>query len=265
MLCGDLKILGLLLGQQSGFTKYPCFLCEWDSRDRQQHWVKKDWPQREHLTPGSKNVLHASLVDPEKILLPPLHIKLGLMKQYVKALDKNGNCFKYLCSKFPFLSEAKLKEGIFVGPQIRNLMQDEQFENTMTKREKEAWTAFKDVINKFLGNFKDPQYENIVNTMLDKFKQLGCNMSIKVHFLHSHLNYFPENLGDVSEEQGERFHQDIKDMETRYQGRWDVAMMADYCWMLKRHSPITDYKRKTTKRSFLQKWKRFFKKQKMTN
>ena len=43
-------------------------------------------------------------------------------------------------------------------------------------------------------------------------------MSIKVHFLHSHLNRFPENLGDVSDEQGERLHQDIKVMEERYQG-----------------------------------------------
>jgi hypothetical protein len=44
-------------------------------------------------------------------------------------------------------------------------------------------------------------------------------MSLKVHFLNAHLDYFPENLGAVSEEQGERFHQDIKEMETRHQGR----------------------------------------------
>ena len=44
-------------------------------------------------------------------------------------------------------------------------------------------------------------------------------MSIKVHFLDNHLERFPENLGDFSEEQGERFHQDIKVMEERYQGR----------------------------------------------
>ncbi|KAF2351930.1 hypothetical protein FHG87_017314, partial [Trinorchestia longiramus] len=58
---------------------------------------------------------------------------------------------------------------------------------------------------------------------------LRCRMSIKIHFLHSHLHNFKENLGDVSEEQGEHFHQDIKTMEERYQGRWDSHMMADYC------------------------------------
>jgi hypothetical protein len=44
------------------------------------------------------------------------------------------------------------------------------------------------------------------------------------------MDRFPENLGSMSDEQGERFHQDIKEMETTYQGRWDSVMMADYCW-----------------------------------
>lgn len=37
-------------------------------------------------------------------------------------------------------------------------------------------------------------------------------MSIKMHFLNSHIDFFPQNLGDVSDEQGDRFHQDMKDM-----------------------------------------------------
>jgi len=42
------------------------------------------------------NIINKSLVDPSKVLLPPLHIKLGLMKQFVKALDKEGECFMYI-------------------------------------------------------------------------------------------------------------------------------------------------------------------------
>lgn len=34
---------------------------------------------------------------------------------------------------------------------------------------------------------------------------------------------FPKDLRAVSEEQGERFHQDMKDMEKKYQGRYDEA------------------------------------------
>jgi len=42
LVCGDLKILSMILGQQSGFTKYPCYLCLWDSRDRKNHYTRTD-------------------------------------------------------------------------------------------------------------------------------------------------------------------------------------------------------------------------------
>ena len=54
-------------------------------------------------------------MDMNKVLLPPLHIKLGLMKNFVKALHKNGAAFQHLFTVFPGLSAAKLEEGIFVG------------------------------------------------------------------------------------------------------------------------------------------------------
>ncbi|EFN89517.1 hypothetical protein EAI_06206, partial [Harpegnathos saltator] len=57
-------------------------------------------------------------------------------------------------------------------------------------------------------------------------------MSLKIHFLHSHLDFFPGNLGDTSDEQGERLHQDMAKIERRYQGFWDDGMMSDYCWTL---------------------------------
>ena len=62
------------------------------------------------MTPGLMNIVRKSLIDPEKIILPPLPIKLGLIKQFTKALDKAGNCFKNLIQKFPTLSDAKIKE-----------------------------------------------------------------------------------------------------------------------------------------------------------
>ena len=40
-LCGDLKIETIQFGQQSDFTKHPCFLCLWDSRDRENHYKKQ--------------------------------------------------------------------------------------------------------------------------------------------------------------------------------------------------------------------------------
>ncbi|GFT02667.1 hypothetical protein TNCV_3690721 [Trichonephila clavipes] len=49
-------------------------------------------------------------------------------------------------------------------------------------------------------------------------------MGIKIQFLHSHLDRFLQNLGDFSEEQGERFHQDLRTMEERYQGRSGLSI-----------------------------------------
>jgi len=121
-------MVGFLLGLQCGYTKFPCFLCLWDSIARAQHWIKQDWPVREKLLPGEKNVQGHPLVERSKIILPPLHIKLGIMKQFAKSLNKDGDCFKYICTKFPGSMTEKLKAGIFDGPQIRTLINDLTFQ-----------------------------------------------------------------------------------------------------------------------------------------
>ena len=87
--------------------------------------------------------------------------------------------------------------------------------------------------------------------MLACFEAFGCRMSLKVHFSHARLDYFLLNLGDMNDEHGERFHQDIKSMETRYQGRLDVSMMADYCWCLKRDCKCSEVARKAKRRKFM--------------
>jgi TRAP-type uncharacterized transport system substrate-binding protein len=64
------------------------------------------------------NVENQPLVDTSKILLPSIHLNDGLMKNVVKTMNQEEAAFTDLREKFPKLSEAKLKEGIFIGPQI---------------------------------------------------------------------------------------------------------------------------------------------------
>ena len=192
------------------------------------------------------DVLNDPLVDRDRILFPPLHIELGLIKQFTKALDKNGD----LCRAFPGLTMEKLKVGIFDGPQIRQLIRDPEFENSMNEVELEAWKAFVMVVKNFLGNNKARNYAELFYNMLTTFRNLSCNMSIKMHHLFLHMDRFPENLGSMSDEQGKKFHQDLKEMEKRYQGRWDAVMMADYCWNLKRDLPAAEHSRSSKKRKF---------------
>ena len=98
------------------------------------------------------NVENQPLVEPSKILLPSIHLKLGLMKNFVKGMNQGETAFTYLWEKFPRLSEEKLKQGIFNGPQIRDLIKDEYFEKLLHDDEKAAWDSFKFVVKVFLGN-----------------------------------------------------------------------------------------------------------------
>ena len=148
-----------------------------------------------------RNGINDYLVDRDRILFPLLHIKLGLIKQFTKVLDKDGDCFTYLCHAFPGLTTEKLKAGIFDGPHILQLIRDPEFENSMNEVELEAWKEFVLVVKNFLGNNKARNYTELVN-MQTAFRNLGCNRSIKMHYLFSHKDRFPENVGPMSDEQG---------------------------------------------------------------
>lgn len=107
----DLKVLNILFGMQGGYTKSPCYLCEWDSRNINHNAIKV-WPPRTSFQIGKKKILNVLFVESDKIILPLLHLKLGYMKQFVKKMDGTAQDFAHLQKMFPGLSEAKLKEGI---------------------------------------------------------------------------------------------------------------------------------------------------------
>ena len=123
----DLKMACFLFGQQRGYTKYLCILCKWDSRDWEKYWVETNWSPRSDLKPGDRNILHEPLVDRKKKIFLSLHIKLCHMKQFVKALPTDGGCFKCIILQFPGVSVEKIKDGVFDGPQIRQVIKDKQF------------------------------------------------------------------------------------------------------------------------------------------
>jgi len=52
----------------------------------------------------------------------------------------------------------------------------------------------------------------MVPDLIQFYKGIGCNMSLEAHFFDPHLEFFPENLGAVSDEHGEQFHQYISTM-----------------------------------------------------
>ena len=166
VLCVDLKMVKFSYN-------VSLFLCLCDIRAKNQHWNKRDWAARTELTVGENNVRCKPLVPKEKITFSPLHIKLRLIKQFVKVFDKEDQCFLYICQVLPGLSIKKLKAAVFDGPDIRKLMKDKNFTSHMTTLERNTWNSFVDIV---------------------------ANKSIKIHFLHSHLDIFPWNCGDYSNE-----------------------------------------------------------------
>lgn len=116
-----------LLGVQGSFTKCFCFLCFLDSWDTKAHYHRREWPQQTEFSVGKNNIKQEPLVDLQEVLRPSLHIKLGLIKQFVPALDKELADFKYLLYLFPQLSEAKVKTSISIGPQIKKIIECDEF------------------------------------------------------------------------------------------------------------------------------------------
>jgi hypothetical protein len=56
---------------------------------------KKIGLSKKSLEPGIMNVKNQPLVEPSKILLPSMHLKLGLMKNFVKAMNQVAAAFTY--------------------------------------------------------------------------------------------------------------------------------------------------------------------------
>jgi hypothetical protein len=90
-------------------------------------------------------------------------------------MNQTGAGFIYIKNKIPRISDAKIKVGIFVGPQIRVLIQDVKCEEEKIKK------------CQFLGNHKRENFRDIVAyVVVQSYKAIGRNVSLRVQFLDSH-------------------------------------------------------------------------------
>ena len=116
---------------------------------------------------------------------------------------------------------------------IRKLIKDDEFINSMNYLELHTWTSFVDVVKNFLDNRQAKNYKNFMEKLLKSLQDKGTNMNIKVHFLLSHLDKFLDNSDNVSNEQREWFHQDIKTMKECYQRWWDKPLIFGLIWIVR--------------------------------
>ncbi|GBN01080.1 hypothetical protein AVEN_94202-1 [Araneus ventricosus] len=170
------------------------------------------------------------------------------MEIFVKALDREGVAFLHLRNKFKYLSDAKVKEGTFIGPQIKAVFRDEEFEKKNCQKQKKKPGRHSNQCGHISLEIRKLKTMKIL--LVKCFRVIGCNMSLKLHVFDSHLNFFPQNLGAIRDEHGVRFHQDISMIEKRFSGRWNRSMLAEYCWSVIRDTQSDAYKRKRPKKSF---------------
>ena len=100
----------------------------------------------------------------------------------------------------------------------------------MTVHKSTAWCSYVSVVKALLGKKRANCYQDIVKQMLTNFETLGAKMSIKIRHLFSHLDRFPDNLGEVSEKQGERFDQAIKTLTSKSTNRHHINVTFNKSW-----------------------------------
>jgi len=79
---------------------------------------------------------------------------------------------------------------------------------------------------------------------------MKCKMPLKLHFLDSHLDFLPQNLEELSDEQSERFHRNISIIEKRFMGRRTCGILAEYCLSIVAENPQVGYERKRSRKTF---------------
>ena len=157
----------------------------------------------------------------------------------------------YLKNKFPRISDAKIKKEVFIGRQITEVTEGVKSEDQLCEEEISSMEIIKKCHYHFWGaNHKAVNYSDMVADLVQLYKVAACNMSSKVRFSDPSLDFFPENLWTVSDEQGQRFHQDISTMEKLGQGKWGPSMFAEYCWTLRRDVLQVKYSSKSSSCTF---------------
>lgn len=177
------------------------------------------------------SAIHPPLISLEKILLPVFHIKSGVGGKILKYLfDESVAAYDYVKSLFG----RNFIPSRVQGKQINQLLKDTEFEVKLTENGKVLWTQFYKVVFGFLGRNRDSKYKQNIKKLIQLMSRFGIGMSPKIHLLKDHLDKFPENCSDFSDEAGERFHQDIKESLRRTRHQPAKALLIDYCWRLTR-------------------------------
>lgn len=98
-------------------------------------------------------------------------------------------------------------------------MNDVESENSLSDCEAVSWKCFKKIVKSLLGNHKANNYKQLITERLKNNE--GCNPSLKIQFLDSHMNFSPPILEVTNMENA------FTTMDIFYQGKWNPRMLAE--------------------------------------
>ena len=97
------------------------------------------------------------------------------MKNFVKAIDREGHGFAFLQEKFPQISTEKLKAGIFEDSQVREHLKDPMFGEAVNEAELPPphWQSLESEVINFMVNRLSVEYEKEIEELLKCFRNSG--------------------------------------------------------------------------------------------
>jgi len=142
------------------------------------------------------------------------------------------------------VSDAKLKEGILTGPQIRELMQDKQFDEDLNETKRNAWSSFKRICQDFLGRQKAANYQDLVQDLLTVqiygMQYESENPLPGVTWIFSQKIWAKSVTNTVKD-----FTKTLWLWKSSTRASGPHNMLAEYCCTLKREVPDAKYRTKS--------------------
>ena len=189
------------------------------------------------------SAVHQPIVSSKNILLPIMHIKSGVCSKLLKSLmtdAKNESLKDFLKKRFgSTFCPTKIQ-----GKQVNQIIDDPDLYLVLTQEQKGLWKSFGKVVKGFLGKNRSRDYQKLVRIFMNKVKEQKIRMTYKMHLLHCHLDEFPPNNSDFSEENGEKLHQFIKKSWRRYHPHPVKKILVDYSWHISASKAVRGRKRR---------------------
>lgn len=139
-MCAYLKVVALHTGRQSNYINYCWFLCDWDSRAKNQHKLFEN--DRYEQT-------------------------LSLLKNFLNKLLSQQN--------ITFMYSLLHETCILVGPQTRKTVKEYNFETTLSREENKVWLSAKMHVATSWVTTNSRTTTDLVEEFIQSYKVLGGN------------------------------------------------------------------------------------------